>query len=672
MTSADIRTPRWLLVGNEERRQRVSEWFFSMGFLDFSSVSVFRPAGETAPEIIFLVSPEPSIVEEIESIDLLSDTVVVLLEFKSDRFREPSMAALSHWDDIIPFQCTTVFFEKKLKRAVELFSLRQSSRKGARLQKALLTLQDKLFATKGSIKDLRSALSTISNVLAFDRASLIAYVPPSSSAYVLAATDDPDGLEFVLKIERYPEIREAVLSESPLIVEDFSAHPITRKISRELTSKQIGSVSVFPVYWQGAIKGVCVLRHASPRKNLTPMETEWLKGVTVHLGAYVNDFAVYERFRTEKNKLSTGAFEAERRIRSIESLKELFDSASEGTLVLSPKGEIYYCNHAALSIFEVNEKQAEGANISLWIQDADRDFVDGLLASTSSERPLHPFDLILNVEGKQKTLSVTMSKGFQNIEGWIWTFRDVTIERNLELELRHTKDFLENLVHSAVDAIVAADRDGKVVLFNPGAERIFGLHSFDVIHKKHVKDLYPAGVAEKNMSYLRSSGYGGVGKLEQTRSEVLSSHDETIPVHMTAAIIYEDGIEVGTVGVFTDLREELEMERRLLQAQAKLEEQKRIEMMAELAGATAHELNQPLTTLVMVGDLLKKHKHVGDDVRTYLDAMSIESSKMAKIVKKIGEITKYETISYVGDSAILDLGRSSSQRQPPLDADEIC
>ena len=68
----------------------------------------------------------------------------------------------------------------------------------------------------------------------------------------------------------------------------------------------------------------------------------------------------------------------------------------------------------------------------------------------------------------------------------ILAFRDVTAERALEHELRSTKEFLERLIDSTVDAIIAADLKGQIILFNQGAERLFGYRARDVIGKKPV------------------------------------------------------------------------------------------------------------------------------------------------------------------------------------------
>ena len=87
-------------------------------------------------------------------------------------------------------------------------------------------------------------------------------------------------------------------------------------------------------------------------------------------------------------------------------------------------------------------------------------------------------------------VSVSTSTVLAGTGAVILAFRDVTAERALEHELRSTKEFLERLIDSTVDAIIAADMRGQIILFNQGAERLFGYRARDVIGKKPVWELY--------------------------------------------------------------------------------------------------------------------------------------------------------------------------------------
>jgi PAS domain S-box-containing protein len=232
-------------------------------------------------------------------------------------------------------------------------------------------------------------------------------------------------------------------------------------------------------------------------------------------------------------------------------------------------------------------------------------------------------------------------------------------ERRIASELQRTKSFLENLIDSSVDAIVAADLKGNIILFNKGAERVFGYKSEEVIGKLHVTRLYPDGGAYEVMELLRREGNGGMDRLSTTRKEVIDKRGEVVPIHLTAWCVYENGEIVATAGIFTDLRERLQIERKLSQAQEKLLRTEQQAMIAELAGATAHELNQPLTSVLGYAELAKRKLSKQEEVARILDIILSETERMADIVRKIGRITRYETKSYVGDQRIVDIERSS-------------
>ena len=116
---------------------------------------------------------------------------------------------------------------------------------------------------------------------------------------------------------------------------------------------------------------------------------------------------------------------------------------------------------------------------------------------------------------------------------------------------------------------------------------------------------------------------------------------------------------LATVGIFTDLREKIQAEERLAQVQKKLEVSEKQALLAELAGTAAHELNQPLTSVMGYGELLIRRLPAGTPERNAAQVIMQEAERMANLVRRIGKITRYETKSYVGDQRILDLDRAT-------------
>jgi len=97
----------------------------------------------------------------------------------------------------------------------------------------------------------------------------------------------------------------------------------------------------------------------------------------------------------------------------------------------------------------------------------------------------------------------------------------------------------------------------------------------------------------------------------------------------------------------------------LLHAQEELRAREKQAIVAELAGAAAHELNQPLTSVIGYAELLRRQLEGNPQLSNAAGVIISESERMAEIVRKVGKITKYETKSYVGGAKILDLEKAS-------------
>ena len=82
--------------------------------------------------------------------------------------------------------------------------------------------------------------------------------------------------------------------------------------------------------------------------------------------------------------------------------------------------------------------------------------------------------MLHTTSGERLIVSASTSSALAEVGAAIVSFRDVTLPRALEAELQRTKDFLERLIDSTVDGIVAADLRGRVILFNKGAARLTG------------------------------------------------------------------------------------------------------------------------------------------------------------------------------------------------------
>ena len=110
----------------------------------------------------------------------------------------------------------------------------------------------------------------------------------------------------------------------------------------------------------------------------------------------------------------------------------------------------------------------------------------------------------------------------------------------LEEKLRRTNAFLSNLIHSAVDCVIAADKKGKILIFNDSAAEVFGYTVEEALSSLNIRDVYPDDNASEVMRKLRSEEYGGKGKLKTYHTDALAKNGERIPISLYASIVYDD------------------------------------------------------------------------------------------------------------------------------------
>ena len=274
---------------------------------------------------------------------------------------------------------------------------------------------------------------------------------------------------------------------------------------------------------------------------------------------------------------------------------------------------------------------------------------------------IYPQGFELEIRGPSGiiALNINTSSVLKDDNAVLLSFREVTAQRQTEAELKQTKEFLERVIESSVDGIVSANLEGRVLLFNEAAGALFGRRPADVINRVHIQELYGPGVAKKVMRLIRDPNVTGRDRLSDYRVAALGPNGEEIPVMLSASLIYKDRQEMGSVGIYTDIRPRLGMEARLSHAELELREQEKGAAIAQLAGATSHELNQPLTSVLGYAEYLSKY--LGDEpkLRKAAEVILSEAERMTEIVRKLGKITKYETKTYIGGSQIVDIDRAA-------------
>ena len=493
---------------------------------------------------------------------------------------------------------------------------------------------------------LLQTVQHLAGALGVQRCSLVLMDDDGAHASVVASSDRPGLDQLRIALADYPEIREVRRTGQPVVVEDAARHPLLDPVRARLEKAGVGAMAVFPLHLDGRLLGVLMMRarasFASPR--------------ALHLAstaAIATAIAVRHAWLVEEARQTAG--------REMARYEAFISQLSDGVAVLGEAHEVMLLNPAGQAILGL-ESDARGRPFFELARPVDP--MAAQLFAREIGGGAHVVSAQLEVEvagGREAVLAVSAGPLERGEHGRaILSFRDATEERATERELRRTRDFLERLIDASADAIIAADLQGRILVFNRAAEQLYGTSAAEIRTNGSARDLYPEGGAREVMRLLREAPGG---RIEAVRAYALTAQGETVPIELSAALIKVGGHEEATVGLLRDLRERVRVEHELARTRAQLIDADKQRAVTALAGATAHELNQPLTVIIGYAELLRR-RTTDETLSRPLEAIFAESERMAQIVKKIAKLTRLETVAYPGEKQIADLDRSAGPSTP--------
>ncbi|MBF0224270.1 MAG: PAS domain S-box protein [Desulfobacterales bacterium] len=213
--------------------------------------------------------------------------------------------------------------------------------------------------------------------------------------------------------------------------------------------------------------------------------------------------------------------------------------------------------------------------------------------------------------------------------------RNITLFKCLEKELKGTKDFLEKVIQSSASGIIAADLKGNILLLNKAAEDLFGYSAKEARNKINIANFYPPGKAKEIMRKLRTEKQGGKGRLLSATIDIINSKGEKIPVEIAGSIIYEGDKEVASMGIYTDLREKISIEKKLKEAQVQITQSEKLASLGQLAAGVAHEINNPLTGIMIYASMVIERLDENDPNKEDLKCVLEDAERCKEIVKNL-------------------------------------
>jgi len=174
---------------------------------------------------------------------------------------------------------------------------------------------------------------------------------------------------------------------------------------------------------------------------------------------------------------------------------------------------------------------------------------------------------------------------------------------------------------SISDAVSIHDRNFRIQrankafadLFGKNPHEIIGIHCYELRKENEPRSGCPH-------QYTLTSG-------KPAAAEFYESYLGKYLLESTSPILNERGETVGAVHITRDITEQKRQNERLMMTD-------RLASLGELASGTAHELNNPLTSIIGFSQLIME-REVPDDIREDLKLINTEAQRAANVTKNL-------------------------------------
>ncbi len=523
---------------------------------------------------------------------------------------------------------------------------------------ALVELTESL-ARRHDIHDiLFFVVSRLAELLEVDRGSIVLLDDRGTEGLVVATSDDEEIRGLDIDLEKYPELREVMQTGRPLLIDDVRNSSLLTDVLAERGPLEFSSMALLPIIGEAGTIAVLVLKGCA-RQSFSPHELEKARTVANATAIALNNAKLLGALRAQSRRERA---ERQRRLAALSRYFDVFESSADAMLVMQSDGTILFANPSLLRLVGCESKDIVGRHFSSLFPSQALDRAGQIVRRfADGEFPVLVDFPIESRGGSPRIVSISFSEIASENDAVLASMRDVTRERELARELARTKEFLERVIESSVDGIVSADLKGNILLYNRAAAKLFGYAKRDVLGRLNVEQLYPPGIARQIMRLVRGPDHGGSGRLEGYQVTMVDRDGAPIPTTLSASLVMDGARPIATLGIFTDIREKLAMERRLELAQKELREHEKASAVAALAGAAAHELNQPLTSIMGYTEVLSRALLADPVLGRATQVIQSEADRMAEIIRKVGAVTRVATKEYVGSAQIIDLELSSDE-----------
>ena len=332
--------------------------------------------------------------------------------------------------------------------------------------------------------------------------------------------------------------------------------------------------------------------------------------------------------------------EAEKQLISKEEqYAAIFNTTSDGMALWTTQGELVDVNPACCALHGMTKEELLRAELTEFVPPQSMPILMNLLATVRQGRSYQDEAIATHKDGRIFNLDVRGEPvAFRGEPHILLIIRDISEQKQREADLRRSEDLFRATVEAALDCIVSMDEEGRIIEFNPAAEKTFGYRREEVVGQLLAEKIIPEGYREAHSKGMRRylSEQKGPYLGQRIEIEAMRADGLTFPVELTIDVAQAAEGKI-FIGYIRDITEQKRAEEERVRLEAQLRQSQKMEAIGHLTGGVAHDFNNILTGImgymIMAQEWEEKHPDV--KLKRYLERASKSGMRARDLIQQM-------------------------------------
>ena len=308
---------------------------------------------------------------------------------------------------------------------------------------------------------------------------------------------------------------------------------------------------------------------------------------------------------------------------------ELFNSLQEGVYFTTPQGEILDVNPALARMLGYDSRdELMSKNAKELFLDQEQRTAEAVMLEEQGR--LVSREIVLRKKDGTPVTCLDTATLVRDPAGNPVRYQGILVDISARLEmersLREQQEFAKRLVESFPDLIVVLDREGKFTFVSSRVREILGLAPQELLGVRYGTRAHPEDV--QHVEALVRDILDGV-KTNDSLEYRSRHHDGSWRMlrATVAPLADSSGAITGLIASLRDVTELNRLEQQVMQSE-------KLAAMGQMMAGVAHELNNPLTAILAVSDMLREHSEDAGHKRQ-LELLHQQARRAADIVQDL-------------------------------------